>query len=51
VKEEHNHDLSIQSRVAREMKAVRRILEEELEHKVISELSVKFTVTQQSFGQ
>jgi hypothetical protein len=51
VKEEHDHALSIQSVVAREMKAVRRILEEELEHKVIGELSVKFTVTAAEFRE
>jgi hypothetical protein len=49
VKDERDHALGIQSVVAREIKAARKMLVDELEEKVISELSVKFPVTPAEF--
>jgi hypothetical protein len=47
--EDRDHALGLQSVIAREMKANRRVLEEELERRVIGELSLKFTVTPSEF--
>jgi hypothetical protein len=48
-KEERDHTLGIQSVAAREMKSARRMLEGELENRVIVGLSAKFRVTPGEF--